>query len=396
MTPANLQAIFEARQHAAAELRALDTRAAGREFTPEERATDERLNATVVEFDGRMTSALASLAQGAAADEARAKFGGLIDPGRSGSEYRAGNWLANELRTITGSAGLGGAVTPPDLYDEVLDLLPASSVLLASGVQVIRTDRDSVAFPHLLTDAASGFVAAGATISNADATGESLTATPQKVASLLAIHNEVVMDSNPAILDTAARSLIRSIGLAFDLGAFEGSGTAPVIRGLKNIAGIQTVTMGANGATPTNLDPFADALGSLESQNANGAKAIVMHPRTWGVLAKVKEATGSAEPVLQDSAGSAGQAIARSIYGVPVFLSSQLSTTETQGSSSLASSAYVYDVTEVYAVLRQDVRVELDRSRLFNADQSEVRAIMRGDIVVPNPKAVCRITGILG
>jgi hypothetical protein len=79
-----------------------------------------------------------------------------------------------------------------------------------------------------------------------------------------------------------------------------------------------------------------------------------------------------------------------------VFLSSQLSITETQGSSSLASSAYVYDVSEVYAVLRQDVRVELDRSRLFNADQSEVRAIMRGDIVVPNPKAVCRITGILG
>jgi HK97 family phage major capsid protein len=287
MNASAIQATFEARQHAAAELRALDTRAAGREFTAEERATDERLNATIAEHDARMASALATLAQSDAADESRAKFDRLLNSGQPTSEYRAGNWLANELRAITGSAGLGAAVTPPDLYDAVLDLLAPTSVLLASGVQTIRTDRDSVAFPHLLTDAASAFVAAGATISNADPTGESLTATPQKVASLLAIHNEVILDSNPAILDTAARSLIRSIGLTFDLGAFEGNGTAPNIRGLKNIAGIQTVSMGANGATPTNLDPFADALGSLESQNANGAKAVVMHPRTWGVLAKV-------------------------------------------------------------------------------------------------------------
>jgi hypothetical protein len=45
--------------------------------------------------------------------------------------------------------------------------------------------------------------------------------------------------------------------------------------------------------------------------------------------------------------------------------------------------------------MRQDVRVELDRSRLFNSDQSELRAIMRADLVVPNPKAVVRIRGIL-
>lgn len=398
MTPANIKAIFEARQHAAAELRALDTRAAGREFTPEERATDERLNATVVEYDGRLTQALDALTRDAAADQSRAAtFGTLLDPVQpTTAEYRAGNWLASELRALTGATGLGAAMTPADQSAAVFDLLAPSSVLLASGVQIIRTERDTVAFPHLLTDASSGFVAPGATITSTDPTGEVVTAVPQKIASLLALHNEIIGDSSPAILDTAARSLIRSCGLTLDLGAFEGSGTAPAIRGLKNIAGIQTVSLGANGATPTNLDPFADALSGLEAQNAAGDKAIVMHPRTWGVLAKVKEATGSAKPILQESAGSGGQAIARSIYGVPVFLSSQLSVTETQGSSSLASSAYVYDVSEVYAVLRQDVRVELDSSRLFNSDQSEVRAILRADVVVPNPKAVCRILGILG
>lgn len=45
-------------------------------------------------------------------------------------------------------------------------------------------------------------------------------------------------------------------------------------------------------------------------------------------------------------------------------------------------------------MLRQDVNVELDRSRLFNADQSEMRARFRADLLVPNAGAVCRIVGV--
>ena len=40
-------------------------------------------------------------------------------------------------------------------------------------------------------------------------------------------------------------------------------------------------------------------------------------------------------------------------------------------------------------------RIAVDRSRLFNTDQSEVRAIMRADLVVPNPLAVVRITQVI-
>jgi hypothetical protein len=38
--------------------------------------------------------------------------------------------------------------------------------------------------------------------------------------------------------------------------------------------------------------------------------------------------------------------------------------------------------------------VELDRSRLFNTDQSELRGKLRADLIVPNPDAVYTITGI--
>ena len=55
----------------------------------------------------------------------------------------------------------------------------------------------------------------------------------------------------------------------------------------------------------------------------------------------------------------------------------------------------MYQADQIVAVIRQDVRIELDGSRLFNSDQSKLRAIARMDLLVPNVNAVCRIKGIL-
>jgi HK97 family phage major capsid protein len=121
----------------------------------------------------------------------------------------------------------------------------------------------------------------------------------------------------------------------------------------------------------------------LEAENAN-AGAIVMHPTHWGVVAKIKEVSGSAKPVVQDAAGSVAQGIQRQLLGIPVYLSSQIAT----------GSVLVYDPPQQVVVRRQDVSVELDRSRLFNYDQSEIRAIARVDFIVPNPKSIVHMSGV--
>ncbi len=84
-----------------------------------------------------------------------------------------------------------------------------------------------------------------------------------------------------------------------------------------------------------------------------------------------------------------------SIYGVPVWLSSQLATTETQGTATTASSAYVYDATQIVAVMRAEATITADTSAKFSSDQTAVRATMRADLLVPYPEAVVRIGGIL-
>lgn len=132
-----------------------------------------------------------------------------------------------------------------------------------------------------------------------------------------------------------------------------GLGHAARAAGSQDVSGIQIVSMGASGAVPSNLEPFADAIGLLAAANAQ-ATAIVMHPRPWQTLSKLKEQTsGNNKPLLQESAGSGSQGISRQIYGVPVYLTSQLSITETQGGSgAVASSAYVYEARQVIAVRR--------------------------------------------
>lgn len=327
--------------------------------------------------------------------ERRTEARALVPPTQTGrpSATRVG-LFGVELRALVESSGAGGVVVPDDYRPEVFDRLAAASVGLRAGFRVVRTTRDVLKVPRIDSDPTAAWTSEGATIAPSDPGYTELTATPRKLAALVQMSNELIADSNPAILGLLEMQVTRALALRLDLGFFEGSGVAPEIRGLKNVAGITTVSMGTNGAALTNLDPFADAIGALATANAT-ATAIVMHPRTWQALIKLKEQdTGNNKPLL-DLQGGGSNDVPRRIYGVPVFLSSQLSISETQGTATNASSAYVVQADQVVAVMREDVRIELDRSRLFNTDQSELRAVLRADLVVPNPAAVCRIAGII-
>lgn len=308
------------------------------------------------------------------------------------------------MTLLTSSAASGNGFAPSEAAGFFFDHLAAQSVGLVSGFRQIPTTAAQLDVPAVVSDANVGWVEEGQEITPSDPGTDTITATPRAIKALTYVSNEMISDSNPSAQNMVAANLARAVALKLDLGFFEGSGALPEIRGLRNVTGIQTVSMGANGAAFTNLDPFADALGQLAEADAQGT-AIVMSPRSWKALIKLKEnGSDSTKPLLQASAGSGAQPVdgaipARgavgSIYGVPVWLSSQLSITETQGTAVDASSAYVYEADQVVAVLRQDASVEVDRSAAFSSDRTAVRVVLRADLVIPNPPAVARITGII-
>lgn len=322
--------------------------------------------------------------------ESRARVGIEINlMGGTDPRHSLGSWLA---RSLSGATGSGAAFAPAEQYRTPFEYLKASTIHGAMGVTTLLTRQHSLTVPSITAGAAVAWVAEGGTISPTDLTATTLTATPRKVAGLTVLSNEVIADSIPALLDVAARDLLGQVGRALDLAIFEGTGSAnnqPT--GLKSVSGISEIGLATNGAVPSDLatTKIADAIGTLQSDNAN-ATALVLHPRTLSTLRKLVDSTG--RPLLV-SPMTPGSAIAGELFGVPVYVSSQLSITETQGTSTDCSSIYVVQADQIVLVMREDARVEVDRSRLFHTDQSEVRVIMRADVVVPNAKAICRIKG---
>jgi HK97 family phage major capsid protein len=271
-------------------------------------------------------------------------------------------------------------ITPTEQATVLFDALRASSIALASGLLVIPTTRESLAWPQLVTSVDPSWVAEGAVIPAGDPAFAELKATPRKLAHRVIFSNEVADDSEPAIIDVLNQHLATMLGLKLDLAIYEGN-AANGIRGLKFTPGIQTISMGTNGGALTSYAPFIRAVGRLRSANVPGPYAVATHPDVLTELELLEDADGNQK--------------ARPATLPPIYTSSLLSTTETAGTASTTRSAYVYSPSQLALVRRADATIEVDRSRLFDSDQSEMRGKLRADLLVPNPVGVVRITGIL-
>lgn len=306
-----------------------------------------------------------------------------------------GAWLEAELKNISTVSGAGQAASPVQHFGSFIDRLAPASVALASGVTILPTDRVELKIPHITSDPTAGWINEGSQISPADPGGELIAVRPGKLAALTYVSTEAVRDSELAALGIAEQTLVRASALKLDLAFFEGSGSGAEPEGLKNTAGIQEVDLGGNGLALDDLDPVIDAFALLHAENAVPT-AIYMNPRTWKALSKLRELTsGSNKPLLTESAGSPTEGIKRTLLGVPVYLSSQIPVDETQGTAVNASSIWVAEAPQIIAVQRQDAEIAIDPYARFDYDEYGVRVTSRWGICVPNPKAVCRIKGIV-
>jgi HK97 family phage major capsid protein len=308
-----------------------------------------------------------------------------------------GKALAMFAKSLLESSGSGSFVAPPEHANYIFDRLAATSVGLRSGFSVISTDAQSLEVPRVLDDVAANWVGEAQPISDDEPNIDSITATPRKLAALVVLSNELAHDSRPDVIEKILNgNVLRSMALKLDLGFFEGSGIAPEILGLSGVEGVHGVELGSgDGAAFEDLDPILEAISLLSESDAT-ATAIVCHPAVWGQLSKLRENnTDSLKPLLGVSAGSPTAGIARSLFGLPVLLSSQLSASETVGMSDNCASVWVYDAPEIVAVRRSDVSLETDSSAFFTSDQVALRAISRWDLAVPHAEAICRITGVI-
>jgi len=131
-----------------------------------------------------------------------------------------------------------------------------------------------------------------------------------------------------------------SIALKLDSLALYGSGSGEP-RGLDNADGVNLISKGVNGGTLANYDDFSNAVEDVSDHNGQ-ANAVIMAPRSFYTLDRLKAATTNNRLEAPQS-----------FVDLKKFVTNQISITDTQGTCTSASKAFVGDYKNILFGIRK-------------------------------------------
>ena len=134
----------------------------------------------------------------------------------------------------------------------------------------------------------------------------------------------------PSFASTLDGILAASIAVKLDYTGLYGTGSAQPL-GLRNASGVTEATMGTNGATPTDYDKFLDLIRDVQLQNGL-PNTLIWSPRTVNTIAKIVTGITSDKTKL---------APPPDVAALRKLVTNQISVTETQGSSNVASTVFI-------------------------------------------------------
>ena len=390
--------------------------AENRDFTPEERAAFDKHKADKAALDSSITAAeeheeaeRGSEGRQIAGDrrelepgEARALLPNqrMLDllpaENRNLSTVRwlrgvmLGDWDNAEAEKratlVEGTGSLGGLLVPPAAVSATLiDVARNASAFIPAGALTIPMDNPEMTLVKVLTVPTPGWRGEGVALPTSDMTFGPISVKVKTLGVMVETTVELVEDA-PTVESVVNNAIGQALALELDRVAFFGNGTSEP-RGLDLQPDINTVSMGANGATPTDYDAYLDAIAAIENLNGS-ASAVVMSPRTKNQLAKL--VTGISGDKTKLVAPAEYNALRR-------IVSNQIPNTITQGSASNTSKSFVGDYSQAAVAMRSGVQLEATRTGgtdTFAKMKVLIRAYLRADIVFFRGTFFTRIVGI--
>jgi HK97 family phage major capsid protein len=194
--------------------------------------------------------------------------------------------------------------------------------------------------------------------------------------------------------------------LGFELAAWvdaqelEGSGSGSNILGIRNFGSLTTSSWVAatNGSTP-NGDDVSKIVQDIFTANATPT-GLVMHPRTFFAIARLKDSTGAyVFPLLATAAATivdySKPRCVGTLWGAAVWVTTSVPITETQGSSNVATHIIAGDFSKLLIFARQGVELFASADYLLGTEQIAIRATIREAVTTAQAKAFSISTGII-
>ena len=294
-----------------------------------------------------------------------------------------GDWRHAEAEQRALGIGANGAALVNDvLAGEVIDLARAKSGVIAAGALTYPMAAGTVKLPKLIADPAVAWRLEHAQIAETTPNFAAVTLTAKSLAALVKISVELLQDS-PLAEDGVRTAIAQAMAAELDRAALRGSGTDPEPRGIRNVAGVNLVDLGANGSALTSYDPIIDAVTAIRSDNRE-PKAYILSPREQGTISKFKDSAGNYLTV-PDVVATLRQ-----------VATSAVETTEPAGTAgNVGATIYVGDFSHCIIGIRQELTLVPLRERFADYGEVGILAILRADVAVTDPNAFALVTPVI-
>lgn len=282
-----------------------------------------------------------------------------------------------------GTDSAGGYAVPHVVMPGILSaMVPASSLLLAgAGIVPMEYGAKSVSTAAVNTLPTASWRNELGNVGESEPTFRSVQAIPRSLACIVRISRELLADA--VDIENALRNAIaQAFAKELDRVGLLGSGTAPEPRGLRNTSGVNTVSMGTNGAALADFRPILDAYGAIINVNAPVPTSAIMAGRTLMDFEGFVDSTG--QPLRRP----------RLIESMPFIPTSQIPVNETAGTSTDASEIFVGDFRGLYFLIREALSIQLLREKYAGTGEIGFLCHVRADVVINYPQQFTIITGV--
>ena len=323
---------------------------------------------------------------------------GVLKDGSPAARERWEEALGEKAMT-EGTGSAGGYLVPDQISSELLQLREQNATLrgLFSRVQV---EGDTYRIPSITGGLVAGWVAELAEKPVSDLTFGEISANVFTAAGMAVASNQLLADAKRSVDSLINSDLAKRLANLEELAFLNGTGTNQP-RGILNTPGIGSTPLASTDVDDL-LDAVQDSITSIYTDYFGAPNAIVMHPRTWGRIAKHRDANG-AYVYSQGNYGTrtaadnlpgygAGQTPRGELFGLPVYTTANVPTN--LGATTNESRVIVGNFSEALILDRQGITLDSSGHVFFTTNQTIFRAEERlGFTAARYPKAFNVIGG---
>lgn len=276
----------------------------------------------------------------------------------------------------------GGYAVPSSVMPRILEaMVPESSLMQAGAAIVPLGDAKSFSFAAVDTIPTAAWRAENGQVAESGPTFRNVQMTPQSLSFVVKVSRELLADG--VNVESALQvAIAQAFAVEMDRAGLRGSGTAPEIRGLRNVPGVQTVTNGTDGAALAGYANFFAGAEKLMEANAPMPGAAIMSPRSRVKLGALVDTTG--QPLQ----------VPDMLKPVKLLQTSQVPNNLTVGSSTDCSEIYLGDFTQFVIGLREQVSIQVLEEAFSEYGQIGFMCHARLDVAALYPKAFCIVSGV--